>query len=62
MTEEEVRLLQKEIVTRCRRFVPHRRCRVHTYRTTRSFEIPEGFAPAWEETVIVMEEFITEID
>ena len=62
MTEEEVRLLQKEIVSRCRRLVPYRRYRVHTRRVTRSFEIPEGFEPAWEETVIVKEEFDTEID
>ena len=62
MTEEEVRLLQREIVTRCRTLLPYRRYRVHTYRTTRSFEIPDGFEPAWEETVIVKEEFATEID
>ena len=62
MSEEEVRLLQREIVSRCRRFAPYRRYRVYTHRVTRSFEIPEGFSPAWEETVIVKEEFDTEID
>ncbi len=62
MSGEEVRLLQSEIVSRCRRFAPYRRYRVYTHRVTRSFEIPDGFSPEWEETVIVKEEFDTEID
>ena len=60
-TDEEVKSLNKAIVARCKFFLPYRRYRLATYRTTRAFEVPDGFEPAWEETVIVKEEYVIEV-